>query len=1390
MFLALLAGLLVVTLVTLWPGDSQNVIAEVDSTSPTVSSIAITSDPDDDDSRWARRYDEGVYGIGDDIEVTVTFSEDVIVTGSPRLELSVGGSSKTAAYDSATSSKVVFSYNVATGDSDTDGISISANKLTLNGGTIKDEADNDADLTHSALPAQSDAKVDGIRPTITGTPSISGSSDGSDGVYTSGEIIVSGLRFSEEVIAIGAQPLTVMQRMKLNVGGTIRYANFGWASPACTQFFCVFSPGPFDWRGVRLAYEYTVVKGDLDLDGVSIPANSMSLNGGTIKDAAGNDAVLTHSAAGADSSIVVDAVPATISSIAITSDPGSDNTYGVGDSIEVKVTFSESVRVPQWHGANGIQMPRVELNIGDVARVAKTHERSTITGTSVVFSYTVQDGDNDPNGVSIGANKLTLNGGSIEDNVGDSGGEDANISHGALADASGHKVATSSSPPKSNDATLSALTLSGVDFGTFDSTTISYTSQVASSVTQTTVTPTVNHSGASYVIKLGGVTDADGTVSLAAGNNVLTIEVTAEDGQTTRTYTVTVTRLQNAPATGAPTISGTAEVGETLTASTSDIADTDGLTNVSYSYQWVRNDGSSDTDIQDETGSTYTVTPADAAKSIKVRATFTDDTDNEESVLSDATARVPAIWAGSVTVGNGPVGSGATGYSVFSSGMGSITTPDFELDGVTNTVQIVASNQSGFHLGLSKELSNPFMLHVGAASFQSTDASTQDGATSFLYTWSDPNLSWGEGDNLHVVLLEVAANTAATGVPTISGTVQVGETLTASTAGVSDADGLDNAVYSYQWIRNDGTDDSDISEATNGTYALADADEGRTIKVKVSFTDDAGYEETLTSAATEAVEPAATGPEEPTDRPHGLTATASENAITLTWQEPDNFYGPDYHILRHRPEEGEPKPLIYVDFTETDATTFTDTDVEPGVLYVYQVRATIDLFATLGEPSDPIEARVLERETSDTQQASNTLATGVPTISGTVLVGETLTASASGIADADGLTSVSYSYQWIRNDGATDADISGATSSTYTLADADEGTTIKVKVSFTDDAGHEETLTSAATAAVEPAATGPKEPTDRPHGLTATASENAITLTWQEPDNFYGPGYHILRHRPEGEPKPLVYVLTVATTFTDTDVEPSVLYVYQVRASIDAFSSLGEPSDPIEVRMPEEPGGDTPLEPNSPATGAPTISGTVLVGETLTADTSDISDSDGFTNVSFSYQWVRNDGTSDTDISGATSSTYTLVDSDEGNTIKVRVSFTDDAGNEETLTSAATGEVVAAPSPLTVSLENSPASHNGTDVFTFQIRFSEELKLSYKALRDHVFTVDGGTVKRAKRQTKGSNIGWTITVEPDSNAAVRIVLPTTSDCDATGAICTEDGRKLSNSLDFTVSGPG
>ena len=738
-----------------------------------------------------------------------------------------------------------------------------------------------------------------------------------------------------------------------------------------------------------------------------------------------------------------------------------------------------------------------------------------------------------------------------------------------------------------------------------------------------------------------------------------------------------------------------------------------------------------------------------------------------------------------------------------------------------------------------------------------------------------------------------AANTPAKGAPSISGTAQVGETLTAVTSDIADADGLAKAAFSYQWQ----AAGADISGATASTYTLADADIGAAISVTVSFTDDAGNEESLTSAATAAV--AAADPQEaqgaagddaaePTDRPHGLTAEASDGAVVLTWTAPVvDYQVSSYHILRHRPEQGEAEPLVYVDQTPNKDTSYTDTEVEPGVLYVYRVKAIVNWMGDLGDASDAAQIRV---QATAQEQTANNPATGAPTITGTAQVGETLRADASGIGDADGLSNAALAYQWL----ADGAEISGATGAAYTLAATDEGKAITVQVSFSDDAGNAESLTSAATAAVEAAADphAPQEaqgaagddapePTDRPHGLTAEASGGAVVLTWKAPEG-YRSDYRILRNRPElGEAEPLVYVAytdTTDVTYTDTDVEPGVLYVYSVTA-LDFLGDAGEASRPVEIRMQatsqqqtanspatgapaitgtaqvgetltadtsgvadadglsnavfsyqwlaggaeissatgssytlvdsdegkavsvtvsftDDTGNAETLTsaattavkaiPNSPATGAPAIGGTAQVGETLTADTSGIADDDGLDNASFSYQWQA-DGA---DIAGATGSTYTLVDADEGKAISVAVSFTDDAGNAETLTSAATDAVDGAPStPLTASVENVAASHDGESVFTFELRFSEEFGISYKTLRDHAFTVTGGTVKKAQRLEQGSNIGGRITVSPDSSGAVTITLPITEDCDAQGAICTEDGRMLSHRLELTVSGP-
>ena len=138
------------------------------------------------------------------------------------------------------------------------------------------------------------------------------------------------------------------------------------------------------------------------------------------------------------------------------------------------------------------------------------------------------------------------------------------------------------------------------------------------------------------------------------------------------------------------------------------------------------------------------------------------------------------------------------------------------------------------------------------------------------YTWKDVDVAWEGGQTVAARIVPASAltgpapNSPATGAPAITGTAQAGQTLTASTSGIADEDGLDDATFTYQWMRNDGGQDADIQDATSSTYTLVDADEGKTLKVRVSFTDDRGHEETLASAATGEVE---ARPKQPGDGP-------------------------------------------------------------------------------------------------------------------------------------------------------------------------------------------------------------------------------------------------------------------------------------------------------------------------------------------------------------------------------------------------------------------------------------------------------------------------------------------------------------------------------------------
>ena len=551
---------------------------------------------------------------------------------------------------------------------------------------------------------------------------------------------------------------------------------------------------------------------------------------------------------------------------------------------------------------------------------------------------------------------------------------------------------------------------------------------------------------------------------------------------------------------------------------------------------------------------------------------------------------------------------------------------------------------------------------------------------------------WRTVGRLYELLID-RANTPATGLPTITGTPQVEQTLTAEASAIEDADGLTNVSYRYQWTAGG----SDIDGATGSSYALTSSEQGETIQVRVTFTDDAGNDETLTSASVGPVQAGESAPGAPIRLTSRWSVPGDDKGIRLEWRAPPGTVT-GYRILRTEAPvtasfaSGDPLPhgctietVVHVDDTGSDATTYIDTDVAEAAYYVYLVKAI----------------------------------------------------NSDGVGPQSQATSLQYRpHRWWPS-----------------------------------------------------GVPGTPPPTVN---LLSTRVNDGVELTWDAPPvpRPEATGYQILRRQPEQcEFGYRVYVDDTGNTETrwiDTDAEPGTLYEYHVRA-INDVGAGGFSSSSTSIRPATLEAGD---QPNSPASGAPTIAGTVQVGETLTADTSGIDDDDGLTGARFFFQWLSGE---DTEIAGATSATYNPVSADQGKTIQVRVTFTDDAGNAESLTSTATTPIAARPAEtpavlLTASFANVPADHNGGN-FTFQLTFSENVEAGYARIRDHAFTVTGATIDSASRITQGSNQGWNVEVNPTGNEAITVTLPETTDCNATGAICTDDSRKLSHPTSAIVAGP-
>ncbi|MCC9166338.1 Ig-like domain-containing protein [Pontibacter harenae] len=248
-----------------------------------------------------------VYKIGDKLSFVVNFSEKVIVTGESYLTLSMSDRAGAIRYESGSAtSALTFAYTVQAGDLDMDGVAL-GNFITLvTNGSIQDLAGNNATLLLNGVAPLTGVLIDGVAPIVAqvAVPA--------NGSYKAGQNLDFIVTFSEEVAVTGTPALT------LTVGSTDRDVEY------------VSGSGTTD-----LLFRYTVQAGELDANGVAL-ANAITLNGGTIRDAAGNNVSLTLTNIGNTGQILVDAV---VPSVAISSEAPDP----LNGSYSVTLTFSEPV---------------------------------------------------------------------------------------------------------------------------------------------------------------------------------------------------------------------------------------------------------------------------------------------------------------------------------------------------------------------------------------------------------------------------------------------------------------------------------------------------------------------------------------------------------------------------------------------------------------------------------------------------------------------------------------------------------------------------------------------------------------------------------------------------------------------------------------------------------------------------------------------------------------------------------------------------------------------------------------------------------------------------------------------------------------------------------------
>ena len=649
----------------------------------------------------------------------------------------------------------------------------------------------------------------------------------------------------------------------------------------------------------------------------------------------------------------------TVTSVEFTSNPGTDQTYGPGSTIQVTLTFDQDVTV--GYAESKRYSASVQLEMNDETKTAH-YERTE--GNKVIFEYTVQPGDEAPVALKLPLNSLKLfsERGRQDGSIRNSEGTDAVLDHNGILSTK-HRV----------DAVLPKFS----------------SAQVSNDGTQVMVTLTEDIKSPSILRAFGIQTGLLQSLAL---------DVWVDDEL--------------------PVRSNAAVSGDTVTLTMSEPITQGQTVTVSYDNLFTN----SEPIFSDLHGNNL---PA-----------FTKQPATNHSTVADVTQ---------------------PGGGLALSGTDLIIN-----EGSTGTYTVVLTSQPAADVTVSVDDHPPGRATVSPTSLIFTADNWNTPQTVTISSTEDSNYldRWvilrhtATGDDYRATaaawlklrdnynLTTTTPNTPATGSPTISGTPEVGQTLTLDISEIADADGLTNASYTYlyQWLRNG----AEIPEATDTSYTMADADEGKTIKVKVSFTDDANNAESRTSAATVAVAVAPRPNSPPTGAPTINGTPQVRRTLSVDTSSIADADGMEYAVFRY--QWLADTEFATLEFHGENSPTYTLTPLSKGMAIKVKVYYTDDRGHTETLISEATEAVIATEPNSEP--------TGLPDITGTPQVGETLTVDTTRINDANGLTNVSYRYQWVSSKSVIDADtgvsyilaieIPDQAGSTYTLAPADVGWTFEV----------------------------------------------------------------------------------------------------------------------------------------------------------------------------------------------------------------------------------------------------------------------------------------------------------------------------------------------------------